>query len=174
MSDDTRELAHRISRLSSRESAELIDLVATRMAATERSASLWLVIRGHARALAGPPGDDLFCRVLNAVHRVTGISPSAMEGPGRTDQVVFARHSAMVFYREMSAAPTVEIGRLFGGRDHGTVSHAANALRARYKSTHHERRMINEIRADLGLPNWDVPVQSKPISSPQPLSPVKA
>lgn len=64
-----------------------------------------------------------------------GLPISAMSSPVRSRVFAEARHVAMCLARELTHHSQEEIGRCFGGRDHGTVTHA-------------ETRVYNQIATD--------------------------
>ena len=59
------------------------------------------------------------------------------------------RQVAMYLVRDMLKTPLKEIGRSFGGRDHGTVIHACKAIGQRLEREEDFRHRIARIRAEL-------------------------
>ena len=78
------------------------------------------------RTLAG------IAEVCALVADAFGITPDALFMRRRgIDQISHARQLAMAILREGKKLPLQTIGQTFGGRDHGTVCHACNAVRDR-------------------------------------------
>jgi chromosomal replication initiator protein len=63
-------------------------------------------------------------RILALVAERYGVKPEAVCGPRRTRTVALPRQVAMYLIRQLTDLSFVEIGRLFGGRDHSTVVYA--------------------------------------------------
>ena len=57
-----------------------------------------------------------------------GFSVADLQGPSRRGPVVLARHTAMYLCRSLTDLSLPKIGKLFGGRDHSTVSHAVDKI----------------------------------------------
>jgi len=67
-------------------------------------------------------------RILLAVAERFGVSGEALCGPRRTRTVALPRQVAMYLTRQLTDLSLVEIGRLFGGRDHTTVLYACEKV----------------------------------------------
>ena len=63
-----------------------------------------------------------------------GFSVADLQGPSRRGPVVLARHTAMYLCRSLTDLSLPKIGKLFGGRDHSTVSHAIDKMGKLVKS----------------------------------------
>jgi chromosomal replication initiation ATPase DnaA len=66
-------------------------------------------------------------------HVVAGhymLAVSAMTSPIRSERFAKARQVAMYLCRELTKHSQQEIGKCFGGRDHGTVAHAISRVTA--------------------------------------------
>ena len=59
---------------------------------------------------------------------------SVMFSPIRSGSFSDARHMAMAIARELTPHSLEEVGRCFGGRDHGTVMHAEKKIAARLET----------------------------------------
>ncbi|HZN97106.1 MAG TPA: chromosomal replication initiator protein DnaA [Gemmatimonadales bacterium] len=70
-------------------------------------------------------------RVVTAVSDAFGIKPDALCGKRRTQSVVLPRQVAMYLLRQLTDLSLVEIGSLFGGRDHTTVMYACDRVAGR-------------------------------------------
>ncbi len=69
-------------------------------------------------------------RILAAVAEKFGVKTEALCGPRRTRTVVLPRQVAMFLARQLTELSLVEIGRLFGGRDHTTVIYSCEKVGA--------------------------------------------
>jgi chromosomal replication initiator protein len=67
-------------------------------------------------------------RILAAVAEKFGVKSEALCGGRRTRTVVLPRQVAMFLARQLTELSLVEIGRLFGGRDHTTVIYSCEKV----------------------------------------------
>jgi chromosomal replication initiator protein len=67
-------------------------------------------------------------RIRERVAREWGVSVEALISKRRTKDLTVPRQVAMYLIREYLDLPLVEIGKLFGGRDHSTVIHSLNKV----------------------------------------------
>jgi len=70
-------------------------------------------------------------RIKLSVVAVTGISLEELAGRRRTARIAGARMLAMALVREATNLSLVEVGQVFGDRDHGTVIHAVKTIASR-------------------------------------------
>jgi len=91
-------------------------------------------------------------RIQRIVAERYDIRLSEMIGRGRPKMIAEARQVAMYLTREMAKLSLVEVGKAFGGRDHGTVIHACKVVIARMEQTEEFRTMIAELRARISAP----------------------
>ena len=70
-------------------------------------------------------------RILNTVAEDFGIKPDMLIGRRRTQSIVLPRQVAMYLLRQLTELSLVEIGLLFGGRDHTTVMYACDRIGVR-------------------------------------------
>jgi chromosomal replication initiator protein len=68
--------------------------------------------------------------IIAATAAATGLSPTDLIGPSRRQPLVRARQTAMYLCRELTDLSLPKIGRAFGGRDHTTVMHALDRIKA--------------------------------------------
>lgn len=66
--------------------------------------------------------------VIEAVSKHFNISSSALFGPRRSRPIVIPRQYAMYLLKSDLDMPYMEIGRMFGGRDHTTVMHSVEKI----------------------------------------------
>ncbi len=68
--------------------------------------------------------------IIGATAAASGLSPADLIGPSRRQPLVRARQTAMYLCRELTDLSLPKIGRAFGGRDHTTVMHALDRVKA--------------------------------------------
>ncbi|MDB6137404.1 MAG: chromosomal replication initiator protein [Verrucomicrobiaceae bacterium] len=91
-------------------------------------------------------------RIQRIVAERYDIRLSEMNGRGRPKMIAEARQVAMYLTREMAKLSLVEVGKAFGGRDHGTVIHACKVVNARMDQGEDFRVMIAELKAKISAP----------------------
>ena len=76
------------------------------------------------------PEPDLLTpeRILAAVSERFSVKSEALCGPRRTKNIALPRQVAMYLLRQLTDLSLVEIGRVFGGRDHSTVLYACDRV----------------------------------------------
>lgn len=62
--------------------------------------------------------------------RFYGVSLADIEGPSRKKHIAHSRHMAMLICRKLTDKSLKDIARYFGGRDHTSVSHGIEKMRA--------------------------------------------
>ena len=67
-------------------------------------------------------------RILTAVAERFAVKTDAICGQRRTRTVALPRQVAMYLMRQLTELSLVEIGRMFGGRDHTTVLYACEKV----------------------------------------------
>jgi chromosomal replication initiator protein len=78
-----------------------------------------------------------------------GVSVDGLVSKKRTKELTVPRQVAMFLIREMLDVPLIEIGRLFGGRDHSTVIHSINKIEEDLRSDLTFETRVNGIRSSL-------------------------
>jgi hypothetical protein len=77
--------------------------------------------------LYGLPSPRLIIKLVALKH---GVSVATMLGPSRSRPMVAARYEAIgLIYTHCRAMSLLEMGRLFGGRDHTSILHALRKMR---------------------------------------------
>jgi chromosomal replication initiator protein len=108
-----------------------------------------------ARAAMSSLGDDTresrldSKQIVQAVAEYYHISLDAMCGKQRDKHIVMPRQIAMFLIRQETQASLLEIGNLFGGRDHSTVLHACEKIDREVNINQALRREIVAIREQL-------------------------
>jgi chromosomal replication initiator protein len=105
-------------------------------------------------ALGGVLGDGAFLdltpeRIRERVAREWHVSVDALMSAKRTKELTVPRQVAMYLIRELLDTPLVEIGRLFGGRDHSTVIHSINKVQEDIALDELLRGRVQVLRSDL-------------------------
>jgi chromosomal replication initiator protein len=88
-------------------------------------------------------------QIVQAVAEYYQISLDAMCGKQRDKHIVMPRQIAMYLIRQETEASLLEIGQLFGGRDHSTVLHACEKIDREVNINPPLRREIVAIREQL-------------------------
>jgi chromosomal replication initiator protein len=91
-------------------------------------------------------------QVQQAVCAQLDVPMSLLTGKTRKQEIVFARQIAMFLIRDLTSTALKTIGNHFGGRDHTTVMHAINTIRALSDTDEHTRRTLTAVRRRLNLP----------------------
>lgn len=95
---------------------------------------------------------DALTRVLRVVASTWDVDICDLFARDRSQRVADARQAAMALIRETCPGLTLErIGKLFSGRDHGTVLHARNACPGKASSDPKFRALWQRARRSLQL-----------------------
>jgi chromosomal replication initiator protein len=78
-----------------------------------------------------------------------GTTPEALQSKKRTKDLTVPRQVAMFLTRELFDLPLVEIGKLFGGRDHSTVIHSISKVEEDMAADSGFRQRVDQVRASL-------------------------
>ena len=84
-------------------------------------------------------------RILAAVSERFGVRPETLAGKRRTQTIAVPRQVAMYLMRHLTEMSLVEIGRIFGGRDHSTVIHACRQVAERIQGDDAFRDKVNAL-----------------------------
>ena len=88
-------------------------------------------------------------RILSAVSERFGVKTEMIMGQRRTQVVALPRQVAMYLLRQLTDLSLVEIGRVFGGRDHSTVLYACDKIGVRINAEEAFREKINGLISTL-------------------------
>jgi len=88
-------------------------------------------------------------RILSAVSERFGVKTEMIVGQRRTQVVALPRQVAMYLLRQLTDLSLVEIGRVFGGRDHSTVLYACDKIGVRINAEEAFREKINGLISTL-------------------------
>jgi len=88
--------------------------------------------------------------VREAVAHEWGVTVDGLVSKKRTKELTVPRHVAMYLIRDLLGASLVEIGKLFGGRDHSTVIHSVSKVELDLRSDEAFRERVGALRARIG------------------------
>jgi chromosomal replication initiator protein len=87
--------------------------------------------------------------VRRRVAEAWGVSAEALQSKKRTKDLTVPRQVAMYLIKELFDLSLVEIGRLFGGRDHSTVIHSISKVEEELATEEEFRRRVDALRQEL-------------------------
>jgi chromosomal replication initiator protein len=93
----------------------------------------------------GPTPGQVRARVAEA----WGTTSEALQSKKRTKDLTIPRQVAMYLIKELLGLPLVEIGKLFGGRDHSTVIHSISKVEEELAADAAFKRRVDELRTLL-------------------------
>ncbi|HYM81107.1 MAG TPA: chromosomal replication initiator protein DnaA [Candidatus Limnocylindria bacterium] len=88
-------------------------------------------------------------RILATVAERYGVKVEALCGARRTQSVALPRQVAMYLMRQLTDLSLLEIGRVFGGRDHTTVMYACTKMRGLFGSDKAFAERVNGLISTL-------------------------
>ncbi len=88
-------------------------------------------------------------RIQEVVARYYHVDLHDMKSKRRTDAIAFPRQIAMYLARTLTEMSTTQIGDSFGGKDHTTVMHGANKIKARLETDPFFAALVNKIISDI-------------------------
>lgn len=88
-------------------------------------------------------------RIQEAVAKQWDVPVAALASKRRTKDLTIPRQVAMYLIRELLDTPLVQIGYLFGGRDHSTVIHSVRKTEESMGTDPSFERKVNALRAEL-------------------------
>jgi chromosomal replication initiator protein len=87
--------------------------------------------------------------VQQAVAKEWGVTTEGLQSKSRTKYLTIPRQVAMYLIRELLGIQLVEIGNLFGGRDHSTVIHSLEKVETSMKEDTEFTKRITTLRRNL-------------------------
>jgi len=119
---------------------------------TRREVTTELAREALGGVLLEGPGQEVTADLIREkVAAEWGVSVEGLSSKRRTKELTVPRQVAMYLIREMLDLPLVEIGNLFGGRDHSTVIHSVNKVEADLQSDDAFHARVEVIRGELGV-----------------------
>lgn len=109
------------------------------------------VLGGVLRAGYDDDGPTLTpAEVRRRVAEAWNVSPEALQSAKRTKSLTVPRQVAMFLIKELFDLSLVEIGRLFGGRDHSTVIHSISKVEESMSSDEQFAGRVEALRGQFG------------------------
>lgn len=90
--------------------------------------------------------------IKKAVAEAWGVRPEALSSKRRTKDLTVPRQVAMYLIREILDVALVQIGAVFGGRDHSTVIHSLRKVESQMQSDLSFRDRVETLGEDLRRP----------------------
>ena len=87
--------------------------------------------------------------IINKTAQYFNYKVGELTGTSRKAPLTAARHAAMYLLYEELSLPYVQIGGLFGGRDHTTIIHAVEKIKGELKTNPQLAQTLADIRHDL-------------------------
>jgi chromosomal replication initiator protein len=87
--------------------------------------------------------------VRRRVAEAWGVSAEALQSKKRTKDLTVPRQVAMFLIKELFDLSLVEIGRLFGGRDHSTVIHSIGRVEEEIATDPEFRQRVEQLRQEM-------------------------
>jgi chromosomal replication initiator protein len=87
--------------------------------------------------------------VRRLVAEAWNVSPEALQSPRRTKTLTVPRQVAMYLIKDLFDLSLVEIGRLFGGRDHSTVIHSVSKVEEDLAANPELAKRVDVLRRQL-------------------------
>ncbi|MGQ0815688.1 MAG: chromosomal replication initiator protein DnaA [Gemmatimonadota bacterium] len=116
---------------------------------TRRETTIELAREALGGVLVGDTPDITPSLVKERVAAAWNITVEALASKKRTKEITVPRQVAMYLIRELLDLPLVEIGRLFGGRDHSTVIHSIQKVEQDLQGNDTFHARVQHLRAEL-------------------------
>jgi len=87
--------------------------------------------------------------VINVISRHFNVSPKLLYGPKRNKSIVVPRQYAMYLLKTDLDIPLIEIGRIFGGRDHSTVIHSVEKISKMVLESEEMRKEFSTLKKEI-------------------------
>ena len=117
---------------------------------TRREVTIDLAREALGGVLSGGEAPEITPALIRErVATVFGVTVDALSSKKRTKEITMPRQVAMYLIRELLDLPLVEIGRLFGGRDHSTVIHSIQKVEEDLATDDGFHARVQALRAEL-------------------------
>lgn len=117
---------------------------------TRREVTIDLAREALGGVLSGGEAPEITPALIRErVAQVFGVTVESMSSKKRTKEVTMPRQVAMYLIRELLDLPLVEIGKLFGGRDHSTVIHSIQKVEEDLAGDDAFHARVQALRAEL-------------------------
>ena len=117
---------------------------------TRREVTIDLAREALGGVLSGAESPEITPTLIRErVAQLFGVTVEALSSKKRTKEVTMPRQVAMYLIRELLDLPLVEIGKLFGGRDHSTVIHSIQKVEEDLAGDDAFHARVEALRAEL-------------------------
>jgi chromosomal replication initiator protein len=117
---------------------------------TRREVTIDLAREALGGVLSGAESPEITPSLIRErVAHLFGVTVEALSSKKRTKEVTMPRQVAMYLIRELLDLPLVEIGKLFGGRDHSTVIHSIQKVEEDLAADDAFHARVQALRAEL-------------------------
>ncbi|MDQ7778255.1 MAG: chromosomal replication initiator protein DnaA [Planctomycetota bacterium] len=148
----TDELAQYVANLYSTNMRDLHSAAAkisARAKLTGHAVDQVLIDEALSDSLPTPAASVNFQDIITAVCRYFHLRPQDIQSPRKVRSVAMPRQVAMYLMKQHSPLSLEEIGAFFGGKDHSTVIHAVNKIKAKMETDRQFKLAIEHISSQL-------------------------
>jgi len=150
LADEVLDFIARNCRSSVRELEGAIIKLLAYSSLTRREITIELAREALGGVLSAQEPPELTPELIRAqVAQSWGVSVEALSSKRRTKDLTVPRQVAMYLMRQLLGLSLVEIGRLFGGRDHSTVIHSIEKVEQEMAADPAFRARVEAVRAEL-------------------------
>jgi chromosomal replication initiator protein len=150
LADDVLEFIARNCRSNVRELEGAVIKLLAYSSLTRREVTIDLAREALGGVLSGGEAPEVTpVLIRERVAQLFGVTVDALSSKKRTKEVTMPRQVAMYLIRELLDLPLVEIGRLFGGRDHSTVIHSIQKVEEDLATDDSFHARVQALRAEL-------------------------
>ncbi len=152
LADEVLDFIARNCRSSVRELEGAIIKLLAYSSLTRREINVELAQEALGGVLSGGRGADAFTaeEIRARVAEEWDVTVDALMSKRRTKELTVPRQVAMYLIRELLEIPLIDIGKLFGGRDHSTVIHSLQKVDQEMQQDESFRRRVVALRGELG------------------------
>ena len=116
---------------------------------TRREITIDLAREALGGVLSGAASELTPIAIRERVASGWGVTVDSLTSKKRTKELTVPRQVAMYLIRELLDVPLVEIGKLFGGRDHSTVIHSIQKVEEDLQTDESFRARVQVLRTEL-------------------------
>jgi len=152
LADDVLDFIARNCRSNVRELEGAVIKLLAYSSLTRREVTTELAKEALGGVLSDGPGQEITADLIRQkVAEEWQVSVEGLASKRRTKELTVPRQVAMYLIRELLDLALVEIGNLFGGRDHSTVIHSINKVEDDLQEDDAFHARVESIRAELGV-----------------------
>jgi chromosomal replication initiator protein len=150
LADDVLEFIARNCRSNVRELEGAVIKLLAYSSLTRREVTIDLAREALGGVLSGGEAPEVTPSLIRErVAQLFNVTVDALSSKKRTKEVTMPRQVAMYLIRELLDLPLVEIGKLFGGRDHSTVIHSIQKVEEDLATDDSFHARVQALRAEL-------------------------